>query len=261
VRSLTAAQLRDFHEEFFGASNAEVVVIGDFDPNAVRGLLAERLDGWRSPKPFSDVLNLYANLAKDPTTEDFNTPDKENAFFLAGMPIEMRDSHADYPALVFGNYILGSGPASRLFGRIRGREGLSYGVGSGFSASPRSTAAQFTVNAIAAPQNAARVEASFRDELATVLRDGYTAEEFAAAKVSWAQQRQIGRTQDGGLANTLGLWTHVGRTMAWDAEFEAKVAALTVEQVRDAMRRHLDVSQMVFMKGGDFAAIESGSAQ
>ena len=29
--------------------------------------------------------------------------------------------------------------------------------------------------------------------------------------------------------------------MAWDAEFEAKVAALTVEQVRDAMRRHLDV--------------------
>jgi zinc protease len=261
VRGVTAAQLRDFHEEFFGASNAEVVVIGDFDPNAVRSLLAERLGGWRSPKPFSDVLNLYSNLATDPTTEDFNTPDKENAFFLAGMPIEMRDSHADYPALVFGNYILGSGPASRLFGRIRGREGLSYGVGSGFNASPRSDAAQFTVNAIAAPQNAAQVEASFRDELATVLRDGYTAEEFAAAKLSWAQQQQIRRTQDGGLANTLGLWTHVGRTMAWDAEFEAKVAALTVEQVRDAMRRHLDVTKMTFMKGGDFAAVTASSAQ
>jgi zinc protease len=261
VSGVTAAQLRDFHEEFFGASNAEVVVIGDFDPNAVRSLLAERLDGWRSPKPFSDVLNLYSNLATDPTTQDFNTPDKENAFFLGGMPIEMRDSHADYPALMFGNYILGSGPASRLFGRIRGREGLSYGVGSGFNASPRSTAAQFTVNAIAAPQNAARVVASFRDELANVLRDGYTAEEFAAAKLSWAQQRQIGRTQDGGLANTLGLWTHVDRTMAWDAELEAKVAALTIEQVRDAMRRHLDVTKMTFMKGGDFSAVGGGSAQ
>jgi zinc protease len=261
VGGVTAAQLGDFHEEFFGASNAEVVVIGDFDPNAVRSLLAERLDGWRSPKPFSDVLNLYSNLATDPTTQDFNTPDKENAFILAGMPVEMRDSHADYPALLFGNYILGSGPASRLFGRIRGREGLSYGVGSGFNASPRSDAAQFTVNAIAAPQNAARVEASFRDELATVLRDGYTAEEFAAAKLSWAQQQQIGRTQDGRVANALGLWTHVGRTMAWDAEFEAKVAALTVEQVRDAMRRHLDVTKMTFMKGGDFAAVDNGSAQ
>ena len=178
------------------------------------------------------------------------------------MPIEMRDSHADYPALVFGNYILGAGPASRLFGRIRGREGLSYGVGSGFNASPRSDGATFTVNAIAAPQNAARVEASFRDELASVLRDGYTAEEFSAAKVSWAQARQVNRTQDAGLANQLGLWTHVGRTMAWDAELEASVAALTVEEVRDAMRRHLDVTKMTFMKGGDFEAVSgAGSAQ
>jgi zinc protease len=258
INGVTTARLRDFHKDFFGASQAEVIVIGDFDPNEVRKLIAEKLDGWRSPKPFSDMLNLYANLAKDPTRQDFNTPDKENAMFLAGMPIEMRDSHPDYPALVFGNYILGSGPASRLFGRIRGKEGLSYGVGSSFSASPRSDGAQFTVNAIAAPQNAAKVEASFRDELANVLREGYTKEEFDAAKISWAQGRQVGRTQDGGLAGQLGLWTHVGRTMAWDADFEAKVAALTIEQVRDAMNRHLDVSKMTFMKGGDFAAVAAG---
>ena len=168
------------------------------------------------------------------------------------MPIEMTDSHADYPALVLGNYILGGGPASRLFGRIRGAEGLSYGVGSGFSASPRSTAANFTVNAISAPQNSERVEASFRDELAKVLRDGYTDEEIAAAKQSWMQARQVARTQDGGVANTLGLWTHVGRTMTWDADFEARVQALTKEQVRDAMNRHLDVNKMTFMRGGDF---------
>jgi len=259
VNGVTAAQLRDFHKDFYGASNAEVIIVGDFDPEAVRALIAERLDGWKSPKPFSDVLNLYSNLATDPIVQDFETPDKENAFFLAGMPVQMRDSHPDYPALVFGNYILGSGPASRLFGRIRGKEGLSYGVGSGFNASPRSDAAQFTVNAIAAPQNAAKVEASFRDELQQVLSEGYTAEEFASAKFSWAQGRQVARTQDGALVGQLGLWTHVGRTMAWDAEFEAKVAALTVEQVRDAMGRHLDVSKMAFMKGGDFEAVSAAA--
>jgi zinc protease len=252
VDGVTTERLRAFHADFFGASNAEVVVIGDFDPSEVRALLAERLDGWRSPKPFSDVLNLYANLATDPTSQDFDTPDKENAFFMAGMPIEMRDSHPDYPALVLGNYILGQGAASRLFGRIRGREGLSYGVGSSFNASPRSDGATFTANAIAAPQNVAKVEASFRDELATVLRDGYTDEELAAAKQSWAQARQVARTQDAGLASTLGLWTHVGRTMAWDAELEARVQALTAAEVRDAMRRHLDPAKMTFMRGGDF---------
>ena len=252
INRATVADLRRFHSEFLGASNAEIVVIGDFDPDAVRDLLTEGLGDWRSPKPFDDVLNLYTNLATDPVSQEFKTPDKENAFFMAGMPLEMQDSHADYPALVLGNYILGQGAASRLFGRIRGREGLSYGVGSQFGASPRSTAANFTVNAISAPQNAARVEASFRDELATVLRDGYTEEELAGAKQSWAQARQVGRTQDGGLANTLGLWTHVGRTMAWDAELEARVQALTVADVRDAMRRHLDVERMTFMKGGNF---------
>ena len=96
------------------------------------------------------------------------------------------------------------------------------------------------------------VEASFRDELAAILRDGYTEQEFTEAKRSWAQQRQIARTNDGGLAGTLGLWTHVGRTMAFDAELEARVQALTVEQVRDAMNRHLDVTKMTFMRGGDF---------
>jgi zinc protease len=261
ISNVTVGDLRALHSGFFGATGAEVVVVGDFDPEEVRELIAEGLGDWRSPKTFSDVLNLYANLATDPTTEVFNTPDKENAFFLGGMPIEMRDSHPDYPAMLIGNYILGSGPASRLFGRIRGREGLSYGVGSSFGASPRSDGAMFTVNAITAPQNAQRVEASFRDELASILRDGFTEEELAQAKVSWAQQRQVARTQDGGLANTLGLWTHVGRTMAWDAELEAEVQALTVEQVRDAMRRHLDLAKMAFMRGGDFegAAQAAGS--
>jgi zinc protease len=252
VRSATVADLRRLHAEFFGASNAEIVVIGDFDPAAVQTLLGERLGDWRSPKPFADVLNLYSNLVTTPTTAVFDTPDKENAVFFGGMPLEMTDAHADYPALLLGNYILGQGPASRLFGRIRGREGLSYGVGSQFGASPRSTAAQFSVNAIAAPQNVEQVEASFRDELATVLRDGYTEQEIAEAKQSFLQARQVGRSQDGGLASTLGLWTHVGRTMAWDAELEARLRALTAEQVREAMRRHLDVDSMTFMRGGDF---------
>jgi hypothetical protein len=46
--------------------------------------------------------------------------------------------------------------------------------------------------------------------------------------------------------------------MAFDAELEARVAALTVEQVREAMNRHLDVDKMTFMKGGDFEAVGAG---
>jgi zinc protease len=168
------------------------------------------------------------------------------------MPIALKDSDADYPALVLGNYILGSGASSRLFSRIRVREGLSYGVGSQFSAPVKSNGARFAVQAIAAPQNAPKVEASFRDELASVLRDGYKPEEVATAKDSWSQQRQLGRAQDGALAGALVGQMHNARTMAWDAELESKVRALTPEQIRAAMQKYLDPAKMTFMRGGDF---------
>ena len=168
-------------------------------------------------------------------------------------PIKMSDEHPDYAALVLGNYIFGQGPSSRLFGRIRNREGLSYGVGSQFQAQARIEGARFLVNAISAPQNTDRVEASFRDELAAVLRDGYGREEVAAAKASWAQLRQVARSQDPAVAGMLLANEHNGRTMAWDTALEERVRALTVEEIRDAMRRHLDLERMAFMKGGDFA--------
>ena len=251
---LSADRLREFHRAFYGASNAEVVVVGDFDPEAVRQLLAEKLDGWRSPKPYTEIPNGYPSPEIAPVEQVFETPDKENAFFLAGMPIKMTDEHADFPALVLGNYLLGQGASSRLFSRIRGREGLSYGVGSSFSAQPKVEGARFSVNAISAPQNAARVEASFRDELTTVLTEGYTDEEVATGKDSWLQSRQVSRSQDPAVTGMLVSGTHNDRTMAWDAQLEDRVRALTAADIRAAMRRHLDLDKMTFMKGGDFAA-------
>ena len=252
LTKVTTKELRDFHAAFYGASNAEVVIVGDFDPAEARKLIADKLDGWQSPKPYAEVLTPYPSPADRPTTEVFETPDKQNAVFLAGMPIKMTDSDPDYPALVLGNYILGQGASSRLLGRIRIREGLSYGVGSQFGAPAKSDGARFIVNAISAPQNAERVEASFRDEVTNVLRDGYTEQEVATAKEAWAQARKVTRSQDGALTGMLLNGTHNGRTMAWDADLEARVQALTREQIRTAMRKYIDLAKMTFMRGGDF---------
>jgi zinc protease len=251
VRAVTVESLREFHEQFYGAADAEVVIIGDFDAAEVRQLIGAQLDGWSSQQDYAEVLSPYQEV--DPLSEAFETPDKENAFFMAGMPVKMNSDHPDYPALLFGNFMLGQGPASRLFSRIRNTEGLSYGVGSQLQAPAKSDGGMFIVNAISAPQNADRVEASFRDELTKILNDGYTDEEIAVSKSGWAQGRQVARSQDQQLVGMLLGHVHNGRTMAWEADLEAKVMALTSAQIRDAMRRHLDLEAMAFMKGGDFA--------
>jgi zinc protease len=260
ITAVTIDDVRDFHSGFYGATNAEVAIVGDFDPEEITQLLRSELDGWKSPKRYSEVLTPFPERPAPPVSQTFQTPDKENAFFLAGMQIEMTDSHADFPALVLGNYILGSGASSRLFSRIRVRDGLSYGVGSQFSAPAKSNGGRFGANAIAAPANADKVEAAFRDEVTKALTDGFTAEEVATAQDAWTQARQVARAQDGALTGGLLGGLHNGRTMAWDADLDAKVRALTPAQILAAMQRHLDLSKMTFMKGGDFERASAGAA-
>jgi zinc protease len=154
--------------------------------------------------------------------------------------------------MIIGNYILGSGLSSRLGARIRGQEGLSYSVGSGFQAPIDADGAQFNAQAIAAPQNIAQVEASFLDELQIILRDGYTDEEVESAKQAWIQSRQVSRSQDGSIVGMLASNLHNDRTMAAQADLEARVATLTADEIRAAMRRHLDLDGLIIMKGGDF---------
>jgi zinc protease len=250
LRGITLDRVKQFHAGFYGASNAELAIVGDFEPEDVLKVASAAFDAWKSPKPYAQVKNPHRTI--EPVSRVFETPDKANAFFLAGTRINIRDEDPDYPALLFANYLLGSGINSRLFARIRGKEGLSYGIGSSLGVAPGEDSAPFVANAISAPENSAKVEASFRDEVSLILKDGFREEEIAAGKASWLQSQQLNREQNAGLAGRLVTHAHHGRTMAWDAEMEKKVQALTGPQIVAAMRRHIDLSRMTFMKGGDF---------
>lgn len=250
TQAATLEQVKAFHHDFYGASNGEVTVIGDFDPAAVQKQLGELFDSWKSPKPHARITQKFSPIA--PLAEAIETPDKANANWNAGLAIRMNDADPDYPALVLGNYILGSGMGSRLFTRIRGKEGLSYGVGAGFSAPIIDDAARFSASAICAPQNASKVEASFKDELGKILAEGYRPEEVEAAKKSWFQSRQVSRANDAELVGRLASNRYWGRTMAYDSDLEKKVAALTPEQIQTAMKKCLDLSQLSIVRAGDF---------
>jgi zinc protease len=251
VNAVTLDQAKQFYQDFYGASNATLTVIGDFDSAEVNKLAGELFGSWKSPKPFTRVPSVYKDVAA--VNESFPTPDKANAFFVAGFNLKIRDDNPDYPALLLGNYMLGGGFLnSRLAARIRQKEGLSYGVGSGINISALDEYGRFTANAIYAPQNVEKLEAAFKEEIARMLKDGFTAEEVAAAKSGYLQSRQVSRAQDNELANRLNNYLFIGRTLAFDADLDAKLQALTPEQIIAAMRRHIDPAKMTIIKAGDF---------
>jgi len=142
---------------------------------------------------------------------------------------------------------------SRLAVRIRQKEGISYGVGSGLFASPLDKAGGFQTFAIYAPENASRLEQAFREEIDRVRNDGFTPEEVQKAKEGWLQSRQVTRAQDPSLAGQLGNNLFIGRTLAFDADFEKRVGALTPDIINGAMRRYIDPSKLTVVKAGNFS--------
>ena len=249
-KAVALNDLKRFHREFFGASDAELSIVGDFDADAVRKLANDLFGDWKSAAEFSDLRRPYQPIA--PLNQSFETPDKANATVAAGMRFRLREQDDDYPAMVLANYMIGGHSTSRLYSRIRTRDGLSYGVGSQLTLPAGETAADFVISAITAPQNGLKVEMAMKEELQRALKDGFPPDEVASSKKGWAEAQQVSRSQDQELAGRLRSHLHANRTMAFDSELQRKIEALSPEQILTALRRHLDLSQLSIVKAGDF---------
>ena len=244
-----------FYKAYVGASAAELAVVGDFDDMALEAQAKTLFSDWKSPQPFERIPHRIKDV--QPINRKLETPDKANAFFLAALMLPLKDADHDYPALLMGNWMLGGGALkSRLADRIRQKEGLSYGVASQLAVNAQDSAGNWLAYAIYNPSNLAKLEQAFQEELTKALKDGFTLEELNAARTSWLQGQETSRTQDGALAGRLTANLFLDRSMGWQAELEAKVRALTPEQIVVAMRKYLDPGKLSIVKAGDFAKAE-----
>lgn len=250
LKKATIDDARNFYKQFYGAGEGQIVISGQFDPEQMKKLVAELFGDWKSASRYERIPDPFEPV--EAINHKVETPDKQNALFLAGMPMKMSDDDPDYAAITIAGMVFGGSPNSRLFQRIRVKDGLSYGAYGGFSVPTKDDAGTLSSSAIAAPQNMPKVEADFNDELARALKDGFTAEEVEKAKKTWLDQRTVSRAEEASIASQLGSRERWGRTLMWDAKLEAAVAALTPEQVNAAFKRHVDPATVSIVKGGDF---------
>ncbi len=251
VRVAKLEDVKAFHKSFYGASAGELSIVGDIDPQVTRQRILELVGDWKSPGGYTRIPQVFKEALVG--SQVIETPDKANAFFVGGLNLALQDTDPDYPALLLGDFMLGGGFLnSRLATRIRQKEGLSYDVGSQLMASSLDRSGRWVGYAIFAPQNAAKLEAAFREELNRVLKDGFTAEELQAAKSGWLQDQQMGRSQDRELAGLLASELEAGRTLAYTSELELKVQSLAPDQVQAALRKYLDPNKFSVVRAGDF---------
>lgn len=249
-KAVSLEAVKSFHQEFYGASNASFSAVGDFDAAALKTQLASLFGQWTAKQAYQRIPQTMKQVAGQKL--NLNTPDKASSFMLAVHPLVMKDDAENYPAMLMANHMLGGGALrSRLADRIRQKEGLSYGVGSFLGVPSQDPTANWIAYALSAPQNSAKVEAAMRDEIQKALSEGFTDAELAEAKKGWKQSEEVGRTQDAGLAGQLSNYLVLNRTMSFDKNLEAKVAALSLAQVNEALRQLIKPEKISVIIAGD----------
>jgi zinc protease len=251
AQSLKQAELVKFHRQFYGAQNSFFSAVGDFDAAQVKAILETSFAGFKSEAPVARIPTPFvATKAIDLKAE---TPDKQNATLLASSNLELKELDPDHAALLVANQMFGGGTSSRLWNRIREKDGLSYGVGSYLSLSPWEASSNWSFYAIFAPQNLPKVRSAFDQELDLAISKGFTQKELDEAISSLIKTRTLSRAQD---ANVTGGWVNnmrLGTDFSRSAELDKRIAAVTVQQANGAFKKYIKASAIAFVAAGDFA--------
>lgn len=244
VKALTREQVVDFHRQFYGAQSAQVTVLGPVDSSAVKQQVTSLLQNWRAPQAWERVS--YPLVVKAPTRLVYDTPDKSNASVRARLYLPLTDMDTEVWQLRLATRIFGGGPGSRLWTRLREKSGLSYSVGAALAASRYEKSTSWSIDADVAPASLSTAEDAVREELATSLSQGFSAQEFNRFKTQWLAERQRARSGDEHAITMIQSAQEFNQ--AWDLAVtnDAMINQFTLEQINTVWRKYMQMDAMVW---------------
>ena len=65
VNAVSIGDIQSFYKQFYGASNAEAALVGNFDAAQTTRELTDLYGGWKSPSPFERAVGIYKATASD----------------------------------------------------------------------------------------------------------------------------------------------------------------------------------------------------
>ncbi len=252
-KNLSRAEVGRLYSEYLSGQHGQLSIVGDFDPDEIRPVVERLLTDWTTTTEYQRIVRR-GDVSVSAEHIVIETPDKENATYLAGTVFPISDHSDDYAPLLMGNYILGSsGLASRLGDRVRQKEGLSYGVGSFVRASSLDPRMTMLVYAITNPVNMSKVETAIAEEMERLLEQGITQAELDAAREGYLENQIVERAEDTRLASLLNKNLLAGRSMSYYADLESRLNRLTVDDVNRALKKWVDLKKFAIAVAGDFA--------
>ncbi|MAB96787.1 MAG: peptidase M16 [Pseudomonadaceae bacterium] len=244
IPAITREQLQAFHAKAYAAGNTVIALVGDLSRTEAEALAAQVSADLPKGPALAVIAQPQEPKAK---TEHIEFPSKQTHLMIAQMGIDRRDP--DYAALYLGNQIFGGGGfGTRLMEEVREKRGLTYGVYSGFSA--MQARGPFMINLQTRAELSAGTLQLVKDLLADYLKNGPTEDELNKAKRELAGSFPLSTASNEAIVGQLGSIGFYNLPLDYLETFMQQVQALTVEQVKTAMAKHLDPEALVIVTAG-----------
>ncbi|MCE1116010.1 MULTISPECIES: M16 family metallopeptidase [Pseudomonas] len=244
VTAITLDQLRAYHGKAYAAGNAVIALVGDLSRSEAEAIAAQVSAGL----PKGPALAKPEQPAEPkPGLTHIDFASKQTHLMLAELGIDRNDP--DWPALSLGNQILGGGAfGTRLMSEVREKRGLTYGVYSVFS--PMQVRGPFMINLQTRAELSEGTLKLVQDLLADYLKNGPTQQELDDAKRELAGSFPLSNASNASIVGQLGAIGFYNLPLSWLEDFMQQSQALTVEQVKAAMNKHLAADKLVIVTVG-----------
>ncbi len=251
IQQITREDVTGFHKSFYKPGNSLLIVTGDTTPAAFTEKLEKYLGGWESGMAKEPSLPLPGPAAERRIVLVDRPGSVQTQLMLANHAIERKNP--DYIAVQVMNRVLGQGPASRLFLKIREEKGYTYGVGSGFIATNY-------LNHFMA-QSSVRTEVTgpaleeFLSEFRGIREKPVPKQELEEAKRAIVAGFALDlEGQATALNQALTVRTYGLPADYWDT-YPAKIMAVTAEDVERVAKKYVPVDNLQVIAVGDASKI------
>ncbi|HEV7689402.1 MAG TPA: pitrilysin family protein, partial [Hyphomonadaceae bacterium] len=236
VEKLSPQDARDWYHDWYGPENAILVVAGDITAKELEPL-AKEIYG---PIPKRGDLHVRAwpavkPIAKSVTVSHSDPKVRQPDWMRQWLGVEV--GNPDSEALTVGMEILGGGRTSRLY-----RELVEPGKAVTASAYSSESQARGMIGVSASPGGGVSLDEIRKETLAVTdrfVKEGPTEDEVKRAKKMLIAADTFARDNQMTMAEWYGSLLAAGRPVEWIEASNDRVNAVTVDQVKAAVKKYM----------------------
>jgi len=247
VESITLNDLKEYYNNYFSPSVADMHVVGAIDQNEVVASLNSINERWER-KPVEIPEFDTPEAPAESQVYFYDVPDAKQSVLRFGY-LAIPETHPDYyPATVMNYKLGGGGFASRFTQELREGKGYTYGIGSGFSGSD--IAGPFTVSS-GVRTNVTYESAALVKEILEQYPETFTEEDLENTKSYLLKSNARQFETLGSKLNLLSNISAYGWSPDYIKEREEIVKNMSRDEIQELAREYANPNKMIWLVVGD----------